>query len=629
MFRRTVAKRQKLWNTVSAELKAGLGDEAPMDVSQLPPAPQFTMPQLQLGQILHLDPELLPDVEYGDLAKTLMRRDGVSPGLLVRQQLVTIFNNVKKKEPYQIIRGVAGAGKTVSLVVLAQEFRRAGALVAYIRGKDFSDDRFDEFPADGITFWITQFLKLDMNRALLNLNRCSFSPDRSLLDLLLYGLSAPVHAVEVFVRFLSELRKIENHTVMLCVDQYNALLTEAQQRNNVVAKMLGNWNTYRLQTGPAIYAYSSSFQVEANTEDGNRASEETIVPFTVQELGALLFEWQKQKVVAVTDEMFQSYVTRVQDITHCVPREVGLLCVKFANFFDDSEVLSQYYDQATRHYKARYRRVLSKDGLGQALLDDSVLFAASLFTGSPLRSIPESWVAAGLMSKLPDDMWDLPCPAASRAFFCVFASKISDKIGIPVIEAIKLWLNSPNTSWYALELAVVHRLRFARTSIKIRRINLALEDTKEELDFKIQSVQTCSKPNTRFSIKPGEAWVLWRGAAVADVFVYTMAQEKIWIQISEAAYAKHDSQLPHLFTSGAIPGIPVYNFFRWCIEPTFKHNGKYAALESNEYYVYLTASASKMMKTNDSFRPEVIVVPLQQFHFFFGKAIASLFVKSD
>jgi len=603
--------------------------------------------EFKSGDLLRLDPDLLADIEYADLSVSLLSGDcNTRPPLLIRRDLADMLRSLRSSScPKLVVRGVGGGGKTVNIVAAGQEFRRAGYLVVFLKGKEFSSDAFASNPNLVANRWIIRFLKVPSTRFLLSQLRCSFSPDHSFLTLLNLGRRCVPCSFEVMVRFLEALQGIHQPGVLLCLDQYNALLPKKQVETNPLAAMYSGWNNYSLANGAVLYAYSSAVSVEKDAIDGNRAVELRLNNFDPSELDSVLRAWFRCGAITTPADMFDEYKRRVLQETSALPREVGLLCLKFNRWFEDPRDLNAYVHQAKGYYRARLQKMLSRDCIGQELLRESTLFAANLYIGAPVLSIPTSWQIAGLMSQDSSNCWHLPCPAAYPAFFSVFSEEVSATLGAPAIQALKFWLNDLGTRWRGLELAVVHRLRLANTPVVIPFVDVTHNAVSKRsglfsgsvpkiprldpLVFSIDRVVTRDHiPPGPFPISPGDAVVLWRGAAVADVFVYSREERKIWIQVSESPYADHSTKLPDLFTTNAIPGLSVYRFFRKCIDADYKESDQ-EKLERDEFYVYITSCNQRMTAAHQEFRANrvanVRLIPLSSFAEFFGPDVAACF----
>ena len=115
-------------------------------------------------------------------------------------------------------------------------------------------------------------------------------------------------------------------------------------------------------------------------------------------------------------------------------------------------------------------------------------------------------------------------------------------------------------------------------------------------------------PTARFDIKKGECWLLWRGAAVVDVFIYSLTGDKIYIQVSEAPYINHDSKLEHLFVKKAYGDLPIYQFFQSCVDANYDTKVAVTELGESDKYVYITTSKKSMRASTAGFNSNVYLV---------------------
>jgi len=113
---------------------------------------------------------------------------------------------------------------------------------------------------------------------------------------------------------------------------------------------------------------------------------------------------------------------------------------------------------------------------------------------------------------------------------------------------------------------------------------------------------------------------------VADIFVYSREKRKIWIQVSESAYADYATKLPDLVTTYAIDPmcLCVSVFSQMC-----GRENDHEKLEPDEFYLYITTSDKRMTEVHQEFQAKrvanVRLVPPSSFAEFFGRDVAACF----
>jgi len=191
-------------------------------------APFPPMVELKEGQFLDWTPELINDISVQDMVCTLLRAGEPLAPLLVRSELSSLFQLATRAPSYhpaqrvQIQRGVSGGGKTMHLVALTQEYRRAGGLVLFIRGKMFAElTTLHARRGEIASQWIRDHVSVDLNRFRASQTPCLLNRDRSLLDLLQVSIKHCALALECMMQYLDEVQRVQKYPVMVCVDQYN------------------------------------------------------------------------------------------------------------------------------------------------------------------------------------------------------------------------------------------------------------------------------------------------------------------------------------------------------------------------------------------------------------------------
>jgi len=583
------------------------------------------------GDFIKLERELLADMDAPDLVASLLKYDEKRrPPLLVRDDLQYIFDQLRKPGSTDdlVMEGVAGAGKTVNLVAVTQEYRRAGCLVVYVKAQAFCGS-FVSRRDDAAAQWIRTFLRTPVTRFVLSQLPCSFSPQHSLLTLLRLGEPFTLNAFKLVLCLLDELRYVTARRVLVCIDQYNALLAPEQLDSNPLARLLRPCNDYRLHNGSVLYAYSSVGMVDTLPPDSRRAAER-LQPnnFHPNELNALLERWIGCGAIPISGPSTAEYVQRVAEETHGLPREVGLLCLKYAEWFENRRYLHEYTDQAFTYFRARLGHVLSTHGRFQEPSVPSILFAASLYMGAPITHIPDSWQAAGLLSKDDTNRCRLSCPASYLAFYDIFNGYVSDAQWVPFLQGLKFLRADPDpvVRRRAVELAIINQLRRASTPVIVPSINIAATSSSsstevDDLVFSVERVVTLnhSREKERHPLAPGDVLVLWQNH-VLRIFVYSKERRKIWFDISTEAYFDHAG----LFESNLIGDASIYEFCRQCVDSNNRGNGRHR-LEPDEFFVFLTTSDQKALQPVADNGDNVRVVSLRLFELFFGRNAAACF----
>lgn len=506
-----------------------------------------------------------------------------------------------------VLKGAGGVGKTTTLYITACAARAAGCLVMYINAKYFTDG------TDWINFkvnvFMQQWLEYTKNIDLLKKIPSSWSSFISLYDVALEAANDKTDkAIEAFSALIRDLCCVEYIPVIICIDQYNSFLVKhklileegkppqiIQPEYNPIANIFSNWNDFKISRGAVLYAFTSSYHGDKAANDGNSMLYEKIQPYNDS-------EWNK--ITTHFRNKLPDNIEFLREFVGSIPREF----MRFFKFWSEcgiegiDVVKFRYFEDAERYYTTRIHRLLDRERLG-AEFKDSAIFAAKVFMGDKMSSVPGSWDSSGMV--IPDGYYyKLCCPAAEYSILTAFDD-------FHAKEVVKVLKEDSFMSWRVLELCVQHCFRMAARSVSPIELSYTDLTTKSELKKMIVVVKDVivheEIPRTLPKFNPGTFYVCWRGAAVIDFFIYSIDGAKIFLQVSELCYREHHTKLPDLFVNNKVPihNLSIHHFFSRCINPASTPQN---SLGENEYYIYLTTNNSEMRKTTRTYDEQVRLV---------------------
>ncbi len=505
--------------------------------------------------------------------------------LLITEKKKSLSNELSlaiqdKQDLTILLQGPSGVDKTSTLLYIGNLSRKKGYVVFPLQAYDFVDQ---DAPLcllvqDLLKTWIAA-VGTDSVRSVMGEDFFATVQD----NLSRNDIEAEKDIFKIFKKIVMKLRMCENKIVIFLVDQCNALHTKSQKitfdsnssstnvapKENPVAAMFLDWNSFKARRGGIFYAFSSTFQLMPTARDGNSSLFSSIEPMNRDKFNLFVTFLENENVLAKNCN-----VNILYDLCGGIPREVRMFGSVTQRLPGDvgqkyQEWKNEYLISRICFYKSRIHRLLDKQKTENndqeppmdENYNENVMFAASLFVGKELTSAPEVWMASGLIVT-KHGLFKLFCPAAEMAILSVFDDLKFTR------QAIQIFGSDETISWRGLELAVTHLFRRARGNpIKLHYTDLcgANRNSMTITAGLIEYGGTRTPAAT--SIPRNTVYICARNTPVIDFFIHDAHGTQILLQVSESFYRDHNAKYdPEDSTIKAyaaaaqnpIPGAPLH-----------------------------------------------------------------------